>query len=123
MAQKIFVSYAHEDRGLLDELEETLRKHGVIGDEPVSIIDPLNEVKLGDNIREAIRNQIESASKVVIIYTDKSGSSDWVNYEVGMADALNKPIIIIGKKGSRKTEFLGNLDNVHSIEIEESGKP
>jgi len=121
MTEKIFVSYAYEDRGVLDKLEQTLRKHGVIGDEPVSIIDPQKEVKAGDNIREAIRKQIQSASKVIVIHTDTSESSQWVNYEAGMADALNKPIIIIAKKGSGKTRFLSNLANVRSIEIEESG--
>lgn len=121
MAEKIFVSYVHEDRGFLDKLVEALRKHGIIEDEPVSIIDPLKEVKVGDNIRETLRNQIQSASKVVIIHTDKSESSQWVNYEAGMADALNKPIIIVGRKGSGKTSFLANLANVRSIEIEESG--
>jgi len=121
VTEKIFVSYAHEDRGFLDKLEEALRKHGVIGDEPVSIIDPLKEVKVGENIREALRKQIQSASKVVIIHTDKSESSQWVHYEAGMADALNIPMIIIARTGTGKTTFLANLSNVHSIEIEELG--
>lgn len=117
MTEKIFVSYAYEDRGVLDKLEQTLRKHYFIRDEKISIIDPLNEVKAGDNIREVLRNQIESATKVVIILTDKSEHSQWVNYEVGMAVALNKPIILVGKKGSGKTSFLANLSDVHLIEL------
>ncbi|MFH1236420.1 MAG: toll/interleukin-1 receptor domain-containing protein [Parcubacteria group bacterium] len=124
MTEKIFVSYDYDDRGVrrvLEKLEQILRKHGVIGDEPVSIIELQKEVKAGDNIREAIRSQIQSASKVIVIQSDKSESSQWVNYEAGMADALNKPIIVIGKKGPGKTRFLSNLANVRSIEIEESG--
>ncbi len=121
MTEKIFVSYVHEDRGFIDKVEQALRKHRVIGDEPVSIIDSLKEVKAGDDIRMALRKQIQSASKVVIIHTDKSESSQWVNYVAGMADALNKQIILIGRKGSGKTSFLSNLANVHSIELEESG--
>lgn len=121
MTEKIFVSYAYEDRESLDNLEEELRDHGIIGDKPVSFIDPLKEVKVGENIREAIRKQVQSADKVIIIHTDKSESSQWVNYEAGMADALNKPIIILGRKGSGKTMLLSNLANALLIEKKESG--
>ncbi len=117
MTEKIFVSCAQEDRGLIDKVEKALRKHGIIRDEPVKIIDPFKEAMCGDDIRVTIRKQIESASKVVIIHTKKSESSQWVNYEAGMADALNKQMIIVGRKGLGKTSFLSDLANVRSIEL------
>lgn len=124
MTEKIFVSYAPDDRGVLDNLEQKLRKHGVIGSEPVSIIDIQTEVKPGDNFREAIQKQIQSASKVVVIHSETSESSQWVNYEAGMADALNKPIFVIditdkniGKDSTSRSKFLSNLANVRSIKI------
>lgn len=122
MTEKIFVSYAFQDRGVLKSLEQELRKHGIVGAEDVMLIDPQSEFQAGDNIREAIKDQIRSASKVVIIASENSENSQWVNYEAGMASALEKPIIIFGRKGSGKTFFLSKaLGNVRSIEMEEFG--
>lgn len=121
MTEKIFVSYAHQDRGLFKFIEQELRKHGIISAEEVMLLDPQSEFQAGDNIREAIKNQIRSASKVVIIASENSADSQWVNYEAGMASALEKPIIIFGKKGIGKTAFLQTLGNVCSVEMEESG--
>jgi nucleoside 2-deoxyribosyltransferase len=119
MTERIFVSYAHQDRALLGSLEQELRKHGVISSEEIVLIDPRSESHAGDNIRETIRDQIRSASKVVIIASESSANSQWVNYEAGMASALEKPIVIFAKKGSGKTAFLPALGGVPSIEMGE----
>ena len=119
MTEKIFVSYAHQDRKYLKGLEQQLRKHGIVSGGDVVLIDP-HEIQPGENIREALRNQIRSATKVVIIVSKNSADSEWVNYEAGMASALEKPIVIIGGKGSGKTVFAKALGNVQSIESEEA---
>jgi signal recognition particle GTPase len=116
---RIFVSYASEDKELLDKLEETLRKHDVVGNEAILFFDPKKELETGDNVREKLRAQIEAASKVILIHTDKSESSQWVNYEVGMADALGKPIIVVGRKGAGKSALISKLADVTKIEIDE----
>lgn len=122
MAERIFVSYSHEDRKYLDGLKEILQKHGVVEGDEVSIIDPFSGVfSAGEDIRESIKKEIQSASKVVIIYTSNSASSQWVNYEVGMADALNKPVIVVGTRGSGKTTLLSALKHIQLIEIDDKG--
>jgi len=122
MAERIFVSYSHEDRKYIDGLKEILQKHGVVEGNEISIIDPFSGVfSAGENIRETIKKEIQSASKVVIIYTSNSDSSQWVNYEVGMADALNKPVIVVGTRGSGKTTLLSSLKHIQLIEIDDMG--
>jgi TIR domain len=121
MAEKIFVSYAHQDRRLVETVEQTLREHGIVTANDVAIIDPFEEVQAGENIRDIIRDKILSASMVVVIVSDNSAKSQWVNYEAGMAAALEKPIVVIGRKGSGKSALLGALGDVQSIEIEEKG--
>jgi ABC-type transport system involved in cytochrome bd biosynthesis fused ATPase/permease subunit len=121
MAEKIFVSYAFQDRRLVETLEQTLREHGIVTEKDVTIVDPKEEVQAGQNIRDAIRDKILSASMVVIIMSDNSAKSERVNYEAGMAAALEKPIVVIGRKGSGKSALLGALGDVQSIEIEEKG--
>lgn len=120
MPETIFVSYAHKDRDLLDAIESILRKHGIVTGKDVVIVDPHQKFKAGSNVRKMIKEQISSASKVVIIKSDNSANSIWVNYEAGMAEALGKPIVIVGVKGSGKTDsMLRAFENVQSIEIED----
>lgn len=121
MAERIFVSHAYQDHALVGAVEQTLRKHGIVTARDVIIVDSQQGIQAGENLRERIKNLIRSASKVVIIVSDNSVESQWVNYEAGMAAALEKPIIIIGRKGIGKTALLQALGNVQSIEIEEEG--
>ena len=121
MTEKIFVSYAHQDRKHLEGLEQQLRKHGIVSGRDVVLVDS-HEIQPGENIRETLRSQIRSATKVVIIASENSADSEWVNYEAGMASALEKPIVIIGGKGSGTTAFAKALGNVQSIESEDAGR-
>jgi hypothetical protein len=121
MTEKIFLSYARQDRGLLGAVQRALRKHGIAGNDVV-IMDPHQKLKAGSNVRKMIKDQISSASKVVIIGSENSANSVWVNYEAGMAAALGKPIVIVGKKGSGKTaSMLRAFGDVQFIKIEEKG--
>jgi|SRR5205085_11155831 len=118
MPEKIFLSYAHEDRHLVQEVLDALRKHELVTAKDVVFLDPYDSVLPGD-IRKIIKEQISSASKVVIIASDHSAESEWVNYEAGMAAALDKPIVIFGRKGSGKSaSLLRALPNVQRIELE-----
>ena len=120
MAEKIFVSYSHKDKNYLEGLKEVLIEHGIVEGDEVSIIDPFSGVfSTGEDIRESIKREIQSASKVVIIHTSNTNSSQWVNYEVGMADALGKPIIVVGTRGSGKTTLLSSLEHIQMIEVDE----
>jgi len=76
---------------------------------------------VGEDIRRAIRDQIKSADMVVIITSESSVESQWVNYEAGMADALGKPIVVVGRRGIGKSSLLTNLADAKVIEIEDTG--
>ncbi len=121
MDEKIFVSYAHEDRDLVEAVEQALRKHGILTEKNVIIMDPQRDIPAGENIRKMIKDQISAASKVVIIDSKNSAESQWVNYEAGMAAALGKPIFLIRRKGVGKTALASALGNVRSIEFEKKG--
>lgn len=117
MTKRIFVSYAQDDNVYFPKLEQLLRLHGIIEDNKFTIINPLQDsIISGQNIRETLKKQIQSASVVVVIATDRSASSQWVNYELGMADALGKPIIVVASKGSEKSNFLSALSNYQYLE-------
>ena len=56
-------------------------------------------------------------TNVVIIVTPNSAKSQWVNYEAGMASALDKPIILIKSKDAKDVDFVTSLANAQFIEI------
>ena len=116
MGKKVFLSYAYEDRGIAKQVSRLLKEHGHDTDD-ISFIDPRVDTKTGDDIREAIKQQMCSASNVVIIVTPNSAHSQWVNYEAGMASALDKPIILIRSKDAKDVDFVTSLANAQSIEI------
>jgi nucleoside 2-deoxyribosyltransferase len=120
MAERIFISYAREDRDLLRAVQEAIRKR--FADVVFLDLNP-HDYKPGKNLRRIIQERIKSANKVAIIDSDHSANSAWVNYEAGMAAALDKPILVMGKKGSGKTaSLLRGLANVQRIEIGETPK-
>ena len=121
MAEKIFVSYAYQDRAIVEQVQDYLRKHGIVTATNVEILDPQKEIQAGDDVRKKIKAQMMAASKVVIITSPNSAQSQWVNYEAGMASALGKPIItIVAYHSSRKTDFLTSLGDVRTIEIDDA---
>lgn len=120
MSEKIFLSYAYQDRDIAEQVAELLKQHGHIDSDDESYIDPQVDTEMGSDIRESIKRRMNSASKVVIIVTPNSAKSQWVNYEAGMASALGKQIILIGKKGAKDAEFVPSLVYAHYIEIDDS---
>jgi nucleoside 2-deoxyribosyltransferase len=72
----------------------------------------------GEDLRKRIMDEMRSASKVVIIATTNSANSEWVNYEAGMAAALEKPIVILRKGIGKTASFIRSLGtDVQSVEI------
>ena len=124
MTEKIFLSYAHQDQAIAARVEDHLRKHGLVTTADVEILDPQTGIQAGGDIREMIKAQIMAASRVVIITSPSSAQSQWVNYEIGMASALGKPIVAIVPRHNRgTTDFLTNLGDVRTIEIDDAGDP
>lgn len=117
MSEKIFLSYAQQDRKIAEQIEGYLRKHGIVTDTDVEFFDPQKGIQAGDNIRETLKNEIIASSRVVIITSPNSDQSQWVNYEAGMALALGKPIVVIGV-GGVGSKVLQALGDVQTIEIE-----
>ena len=123
MSERIFLSYARQDHRLVGAVRRALLERGMIrGNDVVIMADKILKPGISD-VRKTIKDQINSASKVVIIASDNSANSDWVNYEAGMAAALGKPIVLVGKKGGGKTaSTFKALANVQTIELEEKSR-
>jgi hypothetical protein len=55
----------------------------------------LYDFAAGEDFREATREAIDGADTVFVIWSSAAAASKWVNYELGMADALGKDLVVV----------------------------
>lgn len=87
--RNVFISYAREDSSHARCLLEQLKKLEVGG-----WLDG-SDIAAGSAFPEAIRKALNRASAVLVLVSPSSLKSQWVQFEVGAAEALGKPIIPI----------------------------
>jgi len=83
MNPKIFVSYSHQDREFVDWLVLKLRHNGI------DVWWDANELAVGDYIKDKIREGISVSSAFIIILSEHSSKSKWVQYELNSALLYN----------------------------------
>lgn len=91
---KVFISYALSDAPIARRLVTAFRNTDVSGwlDEA--------DVASGDSIASVVRKALEEASAVVVLLSPRALDSQWVQFEIGAAEALGKriiPVIIAGE--------------------------
>lgn len=96
--QKVYVSYARSDAPRIESILAELAVLGLVQPSDEVLSDKGLEPKHGA-LREGVRRQIQSASKVIVVWTNASAESQWVNYEIGLADAYGKSIIPVVRRG------------------------
>jgi TIR domain len=81
MGDKVFLSYAASDRHRIES---------AIAQFPgLRMADSLeSELRPGDDVRAIIRDRVQSANEVVVFWSEAAATSQYVQYELGMADAL-----------------------------------
>jgi hypothetical protein len=108
--RNVFISYARGDELAARELRANLRDMEVTGwmDE--------SDIATGDAISEKIRESLKRASAVIVIVSERSLKSPWVQFELGAAEGMGKRIIpiLIGPEGIEKKlpEWLRDLQYV-----------
>lgn len=94
MNKQVFISFAWEDRGLVNEALKELRKKNVLVPETLSNLEDVFEKNETAYIRNQIKNRISNSNTFVVIWSKQAADSPWVQYELGMAQALNIPTIV-----------------------------
>lgn len=95
---KVFISYAAPDRDFAESLKPRLSQLLSEPDQVVEVVEAHAE-GAGADMRKMIRSAIDEAASVVIVASPAGEASQWVNYEAGLADALGKRIVIVGRPG------------------------
>ncbi len=94
----VFISYATDDKPRIRKVIDELKSRKMI-EEDDKIIETSDVFVPGSSVRAQVREAIEAASKVVVLWSGAGAEADWVNYETGMAEALGKPILFVVTKG------------------------
>jgi hypothetical protein len=112
----VFISYASDDKSRIRDVVKELKSNGIV--EAHDKITDTSEIIPGSSVRGQVRKAIEAASKFVVIWSVAGGKSDWVNYEIGMAEALGKPILVVVPKGEI-SRLPSSLKHNQIIELED----
>ena len=120
MSHKVFLSYTSQDHELAElfksRIVELLPQENK---ETVDIFDARTDLVVGMDVRRSIKVAIEAASTIVIISSESADASPWVNYEIGLADAMGKDLVIVGKKEVEDTALLRRFfDTARIVKIE-----
>jgi TIR domain-containing protein len=86
---KVFISYSSKDTAFAAQLERLLHKANISG-----FLDQ-SDIAAGAVISSLIREEINSASAVLVLLSENAVKSNWVLFEIGLAQSLGKPIIPI----------------------------
>lgn len=104
---KIFISHSSIDKPFVHKLKEELSK-----DSSLKFWIDENEILSGDDIQKTISDSLKEMDYLLLVISENSTKSPWVNFEVSqfMGFAENKRIIpIILSKGQKFSEPIDNL--------------
>jgi len=93
MKTKIFLSYSELDKNKLRALRNAMNKRE--GLDPIVVAE---RRKVGQSLADKVKECMLEADCLMPILTRQSIDSQWVNQEIGFAEALKRPIIPLVEK-------------------------
>ena len=120
MKHTVFVSYASRDRSFAESLKPRLAQLLADKSGGVEVVDVRSAISAKTDVRKKIQDTMSKASTVVIVSSPEVDRSEWVNYEAGLADALGKDLVIVGRKGAGKSALVRRFqDSARFIELDD----
>jgi len=117
MTSRIFISYASGERKLAEAAMRQLERGGHLPSDTVFF--DVQNIPAGADIRQLLKSKIEASDALVVVLTAAAAVSHWINYEVGLADALGKRIIVVTDKGPEDQRLLANLSSYQTVPLDE----
>ncbi|HWS88087.1 MAG TPA: toll/interleukin-1 receptor domain-containing protein [Pyrinomonadaceae bacterium] len=108
MKYRVYISYSAKDSLLAEDLKRRLTDVGV--EYAITKKATRAESVDTDYVQRRIREAINKSSEVIVLLTDNSVKNKWVLYEVGMADALERPVtfVMVNEGLERQLPIVGN---------------
>ena len=90
MTTRVFISHSRQDADLAHRIAVELEKAGL------SAVDPEYRISQGESWRSAVLDAMSQSHAVVaVVGSPLDAHETWVSYEVGMAEATAKPVIVM----------------------------
>src|SRR5437588_12977570 len=97
-SRRVFISHTMDDRPILYSAMEWLQHSDL---RLAEVDDPAKWGARAEDPRKTISEKIRQADTVVLVWSDKAADSAWVQYDIGMAQALGVPIRVLLAGGPR----------------------
>jgi nucleoside 2-deoxyribosyltransferase len=109
MMTKIFVSHSRRDSVIAKKIAHAIQK---VGSRPVTVFLDQN-IKPGDDFREVIDANLRSSDAVLVVAASPDAvSNSWVGYEIGAAEALRKPVMLLTSNRHSRSELPEDLGSL-----------
>lgn len=105
MTYNLFISHSWSYLGAYDGLINLLNSNPYFNYKNYSVpkSDPIHNARYDYQLKEAIKNQMQHASCVLILAGIYSTYSKWINIEIELAQEMGKKIIAVEPWDSEKT--------------------
>lgn len=119
---KVFVSSSRRDAAIAEKIALALRQIDFDSGRAVTtFID--RDIDAGSDFRDAIHKALRKSDAVLVVATSPElASNGWIGYEIGMAEALHKPVILAMTDRHSLSEFPEDFSSVRSV-IFDPNKP
>lgn len=101
--RNVFISYADADADQARRLVNALRTTNVAG-----WMDSA-DIAAGEAISSEVRDALKRSTAVIVLLSQRALQSEWVQFEIGAAEALNKMIIPVIVSGDQIEEQLPEI--------------
>jgi hypothetical protein len=99
----VFISYVHSDADKVEHFVKALNAVDIVGWHDQA------DISAGDSFASAVREGLKRASAVIVLLSPGALHSEWVQFEIGAAEALDKKIIPVLLSGDHIEETLPDI--------------
>jgi hypothetical protein len=117
--RRVFLSYAHADWPLVSSAIRSLRNSDL---RSAKIDDPAEWSASADDPRSVLSERIRQADTFILVWSDRAASSPWVQYELGIADALGLPIRVF-RAGETSVALPVEIADAQVVDLETAKAP
>ena len=96
---RVFISHSAADRLAVDQIASSCRGVGV---EPYIYE---HDQRPGQSVAEKVKSQIAASDAVIVLLTTKGADSSYVQQEIGVAVAHNKPVLPLVEEGVEEAKL------------------
>lgn len=115
---KIFISHISDEKRLAIVIKEWIES-SFLGQIDVFVSSDPKDIPAGSKWLEKISNALDEARLIIILYSPKSRTRPWINFEAGCGWTKNVPIIPICHSGLKVTEIGAPISSFQGLEIED----